>query len=461
MKAPQPAGSTHSSQTKGKPEFSLAKYRKDMDAKTPKRQFMAGKTYTYKVVGSAMSRHWESKSGVTGHADTKSKKQNKKKKGNLGISSSMPVLVQSGGVIQAVAQSRNSSLRSIGESGAVSAFAPPTLARRFFNENTDDIEAELQRTSAAAHELSRDLPGPYFERAPLSARRRRGKHSLSPIEYSPNNGSRLRIRPGTAPSKLIGKTGSGPALAGIPVKMNAAQRYIARQNLKEAQKSLLNMEMELKELEAAASAEELRQIEAEEKAEMEALRREEEAREQRARQAQVEAKTERERVEEKLEAVNFASGGAKTGGPRMTYAQHMRHLSATKIAAVYRGHKARAQVEAKIVKDQSSMLGELAELRKKKIAMKNRRTALEAARAQRKRLLRGMQQRDAVAAQEELAVEEEEPLPFQWPGEEKWGGGGGDGGGSGGDKRGNDGRGKFRLGRGRMTMLMSTSQRDL
>ena len=412
-----------------------------MDAKTPKRQFMAGKTYTYKVVGSAMSRHWESKSGdggIDGHTDTKSKKQNNKKKAKLGISSSMPVLVQSGGVIQAVVPSRNSSLRSIRESGAVSAFAPPTLARRFFNENTDDIEAELQRTSAAAHELSRDLPGPYFERAPLSARRRRGKHSLSPIEYSPNNGSRLRIRPGTAPSKLIGKVGSGPALGGVPVKMNSAQRYIARQNLKEAQKSLLDMEKELKALEAAASAEELRQIEAEEKAEMDALLREEEAREQRARQAQIEADRERGR-------------GAKTGGPRMTYKQHMRHLSATKIAAVYRGHMARAQLEAKIVKDQSSMLEQLAELRKKKIAMKNRLTSLEAARAQRKRLF--------VAAPEEGGVEdvESEPLPFQWPGEEKSGGGDGDGGG----KRGKDGGGGFRLGRGRMTMLMRTSQRDL
>ena len=142
---------------KGKPEFSLAKYRKTIDEKTPKRQFMAGKTYTYKVVGSAMSRHWESKSepgkssggssgGDSGDASTKrTKKKEKKVNGHhLGSSSSMPVLVQSGGVIQPMMQSRVSSLRSIGESGSVSAFAPPTLARRFFNENTGDLEAELQ-----------------------------------------------------------------------------------------------------------------------------------------------------------------------------------------------------------------------------------------------------------------------------------------------------------------------------
>ena len=325
-----------------------------------------------------------------------------------------------------------------------------------------------RRTTLEMDELSRDLPGPYFERAPQSARRRRRMHggSLSPMEYTPGKRTRPRVRPGTAPSKLIGKRASGTFLAGVPAKMNSAQRYIARQNLKEAQRNLLDMEMELKALEAAAGAEEMRRIEAEEKAEVEALRREEEeARERTARRDKPEVDDEEEE-EKRGEGEMKRGNGRKNRGkgkrdknvPVMTYAQRMRHVSATKLAAVYRGHRTRSRVEEKIVKDQGALLEELAELRKKKIGLSNRKTALEAARAQRKRLLRGIQQRDAVAAQEELAVEEEEPLPFQWPGEEKRGGGGGRGSGGGGDE---GGRELIRMGRGRMTMLMSTSQREL
>ena len=148
--------------------------------------------------------------------------------------------------------------------------------------------------------------------------------------------------------------------------------------------------------------------------------------------------------------VDTAIGGTgreKVQGGVMPYAERIRHVAASKIAAVYRGHRERIAVEKRIVEDQSALLHELAELRKKRLSLGNRKIAIEAARTQRRRLLREIAVNDAVAAQKELHIDEDklEPMPFQWPGEAK--------------KK--DGKNSIRLGRGRMTMLMTSSSSSL